>query len=370
MVRVEPGEILTTRALNRALLARQHLIERVDWPAERMIAHLVGLQAQAPNPPYFGLWSRLRSFRTDDLSRLIEERRAVRVALMRSTIHLVTADDCLALRPLLASVHQRAFTNTYGRFLTGIDHAEVAAAGRALVEEQPRSFNELEALLGARWGDRDRRALAQAVRTYVPLIQVPPRGLWGQSGQASHTSAERWLGRSLSERPEIEALVRRYLDAFGPASVQDIQAWSGLTGLRAVVARLRPELVAFRDERGRELVDLPDAPRPDADTPIPPRLVAEFDNLLLSHVDRTRIISDEDRARVFTVNGIIKGTVLIDGFVGGIWKLHRERASVTLDIELFRPIEEPDRAYLDAEGARLLEFAGGEHRARSVRFNS
>jgi hypothetical protein len=360
--------VLSTRALNRALLARQHLIERVDWPAERMIEHLVGLQAQAPNPPYFGLWNRLRDFQAAELSRLIEQRKVVRISLMRSTIHLVTAADCLALRPLLADMHARTYQSAYGRFLNGIDLREVAEAGRALVEERPRAFKELEELLGERWSGHDKRGLAQAVRAFVPLVQVPPRGLWGESGQATHTSAEAWLGRLLDSCPDPEMMVRRYLAAFGPASVNDIQAWSLLTGLRAPVERLRPELVTFRDEQGRELFDLADAPRPDPEAPIAPRFVAEFDNLLLSHADRTRILAEEHKPKVFTINGIIKGTILLDGFVAGTWKMARRRNEAELAVEPFAVVSAGDRAILEEEGARMLAFAAPEVEARAVRF--
>jgi hypothetical protein len=165
-------------------------------------------------------------------------------------------------------------------------------------------------------------------------------------------------------------MVRRYLAAFGPASVQDIQVWSGLTGLRAIVEGLRPELLTFRDERGRELFDLPQSPRPHPEHPVPPRFLAEFDNALLSHDDRTRIISDDDRKVVFTVNGIIKGTVLIDGFVAGIWKTERVRTGAILSIELFRSDGKRDRELLAEEGNRLLAFAAPDSVSREIRFTS
>lgn len=363
-----PHAVLTTRALNRALLARQHLIERADLSPEAMIEHLVGLQAQAPNPPYYGLWTRLRDFQTADLSRLIERRRVVRISLMRSTIHLVTADDCLAIRPLLQDVHVKRFLNTYGRLLTGLNLDEVGAVGRRLVEERPRTFSELAELLGQRWPERDARALAQTVRALVPLVQVPPRGLWGQSGQAAHTSAESWLGLKLADTTDLPRLIRRYLAAFGPATVQDMQTWSGLTALRGVVKRMRPELLVFQDERGRELFDVPEAPRPDPEMPAPTRFLPEYDNALLSHHDRTRIISDEHRSVVFSVNGIIRGTVLRDGFVAGTWKTACQRGAATLTVELFGAVE--DRSQLEDEGEQLLRFAFPEAESRDIRFEA
>src|SRR5215467_4642500 len=321
-----PAEVLTQRALNRALLDRQMLLRQTPLPsgpgrAERVIEtveHLGGLQAQAPFPPYYGLWSRLAGFRPDDLADLLLNRAVVRIALMRSTIHLVSARDCVMLRPLTQLVLDRALKALFGKQLPGVDTAAIAAAGRALVEEQPRTFGELGALLAERWPEYSPNTLAIAVRTLVPLVQVPPRAVWGQAGQSLHTSAESWLGRLLDPQPSLTGLVRRYLAAFGPATVADIQAWSGLT-------RLRGELRTFRDEDGRELFDLPEAPRPDPDTPAPVCLAAEFDNLVLSHADRTRIISAEAKQRIFTRNGIFPATMLINGFVAQMWRNHRSQ---------------------------------------------
>ena len=211
-------------------------------------------------------------------------------------------------------------------------------------------------------------ALAQGVRALVPLVQVPPRAVWGAAGQAAHTSAQAWLGRDLEAGPSLDRLVIRYLAAFGPASVQDAQAWSGLTRLREVVDRLRPGLRAFRDEQGTELFDLPDAPRPAPGTPAPVRLVAEFDNLALSHADRTRIISEPNRQRMFTRNGIFPGTVLVDGFVAGMWKITRSRAAAVLTIELIGPLGPRDREAVTDEGGRLLAFAAPEAGPREIRF--
>jgi hypothetical protein len=358
--------VLDRRALNRALLARQWLLERRKASAVEAIEHLIGLQAQAPNPPYYGLWSRLEDFHTDELAALIAERRVVRIALMRSTIHLVTARDSLTLRPLLQPVAERGFRGAYGRFLEGLDLAEIAAAGRVVVEERPRTFQQLGEALAERWPGRNSQALAQTCRALLPLVQVPPRGLWGASGPAAHTTVEAWLGQPLDPDPSLDDVFLRYLSAFGPASYQDAQNWSGLTGLRAAAERLRPRLVTFRDERGRELFDLPDAPRPDADTPVTARLVAEFDNLILSHADRSRILDDEAKRRIFTVNGIFPGIVLVDGFVGGTWKLARERNVATLTIQPFAPLAAANRVALEDEGGRMLAFAaeGQEHDLR------
>jgi Winged helix DNA-binding domain len=376
-----PPNVLSRQALNRALLARQLLLAPAPMPdggtpaeqarAERVIEtieHLVGLQAQAPFPPYYGLWSRLAGFRPDDLAELILRREVVRIALMRGTIHLVSARDCVLLRPLVQPAVDRGLNLLLSRQLAGVDTGVLAAAGRALVEERPLTFSELGAALSPQWPEHPPAALAQGVRALVPLVQVPPRAVWGAVGQAAHTSAETWLGRPMEAGPSLERLVTRYLAAFGPASVADAQAWSGLTRLREVVDRLRPGLRVFRDEQGIELFDLPRAPRPEPDTAAPVRLVAEFDNLVLSHADRTRIISEPNRQRMFTRNGIFPGTVLVDGFVAGMWKITRSRAAGVLTIELFGPLGPSDRDSVTDEGGRLLAFAAPEARAREIRF--
>lgn len=360
--------VLSRRALNRALLARQLLLHRSKMPVVDALSHLVGMQAQAPTPPYFGLWSRLADFRHEELSGLIIDRQVVRIVMMRSTIHLVTATDCLALRPLLQSVQDRGLKGSYGRHLTGLNTDAVAAAGRALVEEQPRTYSELGAMLQKQWPGCDAASLASVVRTQVPLVQVPPRGLWGESGLALHTSVEAWLGSSPAADSGPDGMILRYLAAFGPASVKDIQVWSGLTKLREAVDRLRPRLRTFRDEKGTELFDLPDAPLPNADTPAPPRFLGEFDNMLLSFADRNRIIDDRYRSLVFTINGIIRATVLVDGFVRGIWKIERRKVAATLIIELFEPVSEQDQTALAEEGSRLLDFAAAGSSTRDIRF--
>jgi hypothetical protein len=234
------------------------------------------------------------------------------------------------------------------------------------VDAEPRTFRELGDQLSPDWPGHAPTALAQGVRALVPLVQLPPRAVWGAAGQARHTSAEAWLGASLDPSPSPDVLVTRYLAAFGPATVADVQAWSGLTRLGEVVDRLRPRLRAFRDERGRELVDLPDAPRPGPDTLAPVRLVAEFDNLILSHADRARVISDDNRLRLYSRNGIFPGTVLVDGFVSGMWRLTRSRRTAVLTVELFGPVPPRDRDAVGDEAQRLLGFAadGDSHEIR------
>jgi len=358
--------VLTERDLNRALLARQLLLAPAPGRGViQSIEHLVGLQAQAPFPPYYGLWSRLDGFAPGDLATLLGERQVVRIALMRGTIHLVSARDCLPLRQLIQPVLERAFRTNQAKRLVRVDLAELAAYGRELVQAQPMTFAELGEALAGRWPDSPPADLAQGVRALVPLVQVPPRAIWGQSGLARHTSAQAWLGDTAGAC-SLAALVIRYLGAFGPASIKDAQFWSGLTGLKTVVAELRQAgaLAVFKDESGGELFDLPDAPRPPGSTQVPVKLLAEFDNLVHSHTNRSRIISEEHRSRLHSINGIIPGTVLIDGFVSGMWRLSTVRRTTTLTVELWGPAA--DRRPVLAQAERLLAFAapGASHDIR------
>jgi hypothetical protein len=353
---------LDRRTLNRTFLARQLLLERADLRVAEAVEHLVGVQAQSPQAPYVGLWSRLAGFDPDDLSRLLVERRAVRIVLMRSTIHLVTARDCLRLRPLVQPVSERSLRGNYGRQLAGMDLAALAEAGRELLNEEPRTMSELEPLLAERWPDRDPHALAMAVRALVPLVQVPPRGLWRQSGPAAHTLAKSWVGRSLATRPSVERMFLRYLAAFGPASVRDAQTWSGLTRLGEVADRLRPKLRTYRDENGVELFNVPEGQLADADAPAPVRFLPEYDNALLSHADRSRIGRRNDVRRVFT-----KGALLFDGFLAGRWDVKEARGRAELNLELFRRVAKAEQGALTEEGERLLALVAGDLETRDIR---
>ena len=347
---------LSQRALNRALLARQLLLCRSDDTVLDALTHLVGLQAQTPNAPYLSLWSRLRGFHPNQLTAFILERRVVRIALMRGTIHSVTDSDCLELRPHFDRVLDRGLRGAFGKHLKGLNLKHVEAAARKLLSERPLTFDEVGKLLARRWPDREPSALANAARALLPLIQIPPRGIWGEGGPAAHVPTETWLGRPLCTAPTLERMIIRYLAAFGPASVLDVQAWSGLTRLRPILESMRPNLVTFADKAGNQLFDLPDAPRPDADTPAPPRFLPVFDNVLLSHADRGRILSEAHRKMLFGTAALLEGTVLIDGFVGAKWKIVQEPGQTVLNVQPFAPLSKRDRAAISDEGVALLRF--------------
>jgi hypothetical protein len=348
MANTSPGPILGPRALNRATLDRQLLLRRSPWSAKDAVAHLVGLQAQNVKPPYYALAARLDGFAPEQLSRLMADREVVRIVTLRSTIHTHTAEDARTLRPLVQAARDRELT-AFRKGLTGVDLGRLAALVRDLVEDEPRTMAELRQALLAEWPDADAQSLAVAARCTLPLVQVTPRGLWGRSGQVALTTVEHWLGRPAVPAPAPDDTVLRYLAAFGPASVKDMQIWAGLTRLRAVFERLRPRLLTFRDDNGVELFDLPDAPRPDPETPAPPRFLPEYDNLLLSHADRTRVIPPEHRGRLWQGNQPHR-PLLVDGLLAGVWK----PVDDVLVIEPFGRLSRDRRAAVVAEGERML----------------
>jgi hypothetical protein len=364
-------DTLSLRAVNRATLARQHLLARTRQTAVEMVEHLVGMQAQAPFPPYTGLWTRLDGFQPGELAGALLDRQVVRIVLMRGTVHLVSAADACFLRPLVQPLLDRDLrTNIqYARHLTDLDLAKVADTARTVLADRPHTAKELGAALAEHWPDRDPGALAHAARGLLPLVQVPPRAVWGRSGQTAYHTAEHWLDRELDKSPDPKRMITRYLNAFGPATVADMQTWAGLTRLREVTETL--DLRTFRTDDGRELYDLPDAPRPDADTPAPVRFLPEFDNVLLSYADRTRIMTEEHRKRLFGVkNGVFPGTFLVDGFVRGSWRVTKERKSAVLTITPWARTANKDLAALTKEGMRLLDFTAAAAETKDVRIEA
>ncbi|MCO1577370.1 winged helix DNA-binding domain-containing protein [Crossiella sp. SN42] len=325
--------VLDTRALNRATLARQLLLDRAELPVLDAVAHVGGLQAQEPQEPFIGLWSRLRAFDPAVLSDLLTGRQVVRTHLMRRTVHLLTAADTLAWRARHNAMLRQRVTGVYRRELAGVDLDELAAAGRAAMADGAyRSMPELARAVLARWPSADTRALGEMlVAGLLTMVQTPPRGLWRAKGGARYALLSDWVGREIDPLdpdpadPAGQNLLRRYLAAFGPAATADLRAWSGAAGLPAAVAALRPELVSYRDERGRELLDLPGAPLPDPETPAPVRFLPAFDNAILGYQDRTRIIDDAHR------NLSVAGArvVLVHGRVAATWTVQTDTVVVT-----------------------------------------
>ena len=361
--------ILTLRELNRATLSRQLLLERAAIPVPAAIERLVGMQAQLAVAPYVGLWTRLPEFQRDDLARLIEGHNVVKATLMRATLHLATAADYPWLRTTLQPVMTYAAEAIAKQRETGdLDVPALVAMAREYIAEKPRTFEEISAMLAERMPGRDIGALRYTVRTHLPMVQVPISSGWSYPGKPAFALAESWLGRPVATEPNLPELVARYLAAFGPATVQDLQTWSGLQKLKDALAEVKPSLRIYRDERGRELLDLPDMPLPDADMPAPVRFLPEYDNLLLSHQNRTRVIPEKYHAHVFLAGLRVRATILVDGFVAGAWKIEKTKDTATLVIEPFEPLTKPIRDALAEEAERLVRFVEASAKAFLVRF--
>ena len=346
--------VLTLRALNRTLLARQLLLERSKMAPVTALEHLVGFQAQNPWSPYHALHARLREFDPLVLSGHVERREAVRMVLMRGTIHLVTTADAAALRPVVQPVLDRELfsTTTWGKGVEGVDLVPVLAMARELVEERPRSLAELREAIAARWPDRNAASLAYAARNLLPTVQVTPRGLWGKSGAVKLTTLDHWTGVAPAHDASPDAAVMRYLRVFGPATVGDVAAWSRLTGMREPLERLRPQLRTFRDEKGRELFDVPDAPILTGEEPAPVRLLPDYDNALLSHQDRSRIFTALDWPN--WGDNVTAPVYLVDGFVAGIWKPRGKGAATVIELTPLVPLDPAERRAVEEEASGLL----------------
>jgi hypothetical protein len=318
---------LDTRALNRATLARQHLLERTQTPALDTVAHLGGLQAQEPQEPFVGLWSRMNAFDPVELSRLLEQRQLVRLHLMRRTVHLVTAADARAWRPRHHTMLRQKILGAYRRDLADVDLDTLTSQAETLLADgHPRSLGEIGRELAPHWPATTPRALGEAVvAALVPTVQLPPRGTWRSTAGARYLPLHTWVGTAAPPGHPDADLIRRYLRAFGPASSADLRAWCGLAGLPEAITALRDELVDLRDDRGRRLLDLADAPRPDPGTPVPVRFLPAFDNAVLGYHDRSRIIDDEYRG--LSVTGA--RFVLVDGRVAGTWTTTGGHVTVT-----------------------------------------
>jgi len=354
--------ILTTRDLNRALLARQMLLTRETATPLEALRRLVALQGQMARAPFIGLWTRLKDFDPTELRRLIAERQVVRSTFVRATLHLTTADDFLALRPALRATLGRdaPLALPGGIKVTPDELKPILALARTHFAKAPRPFESLREVIEAA-GHGDVRVMAFAARILLPLVQASDDGAeFGYKAGGEFVTAKAWLGQEVG-KPDPAELARRYLAAYGPATPADFAAWSGEKSAAALFDSLGDELVRHRDERKRVLFDLKAAPRPDADTPAPPRLLPDFDAAVLGHQDRTRIVPPGHVAKgVTSKNLLVPPVALVDGFVAATWRLDIKKKTADVAIRAFEPIKAKDKAGLEAEALDLLKvFAPG-----------
>ncbi|GAA2408261.1 winged helix DNA-binding domain-containing protein [Nonomuraea africana] len=362
------ADVLRPRALNRALLERQLLLRRADLPVVTAVERVLGLNAQDPNLPYLALWARLDRFAIKDLTAAIEDRSLVRSTMMRATQHVLSTPDFRLIRPVLAPLLRRVQRNAFGRRTADVDLDElIAEAWELLADGRVLTRPELGRRLAERWQGADATALGWSVQYLLPLVHPAPSGTWNTRGATPFARAD-WTGiRARATAEDVRQTLRRYLAAFGPATVSDARAWSGVSGLREVFDQLRPELRVYLDESGRELFDLEDAPRPAPDLPAPVRLLPEFDAPLLAYADRTRIMTDEIRRQVCVGAGVA-ATVLVDGTVAATWTVSRTHEAATLTVHPLRPLSPSNRAEVEEEADRLLAFTHPNTPRRQTRF--
>jgi Winged helix DNA-binding domain len=358
--------VLTVRDANRATLARQMLLGRVATKPLVAIEKLAGLQAQWAKPPHVGLWSRLETFEREQLLALLRKRDVVRATMMRGTIHVVSAKDYLAFRPLFQPMLSRAVLSVLRQRAKGIDVDAVVAHARKILARGPKTFEEVREALAATYPKADARAMGFIARLNIQLVLVPTDDdRWGFPTNPAFAIGESWLGAKRAAAGSLEDLALRYLAAFGPATPRDAQLWSGMPGMKEAFEALRPKLVVFHDERKRELFDLPKAPRPDGNSDVPVRFLPEFDSVLLAHVDRKRFVPEAHKKKVFPGGLRVAQTVLVDGFTAGTWTVTRSKSGksgsgAVLTVSMFEPAPKKTRDALAAEGERLLRFVEPE----------
>ncbi|QLY32370.1 winged helix DNA-binding domain-containing protein [Nocardia huaxiensis] len=348
---------LSNRVLNRTLLARQHLLERSDLSAAELCDHLIGLQAQDMLPPFVALWSRVRDFDPAVVSAGLEDRSLVRITLMRGTIHLVTPPDALRIaphiQPELEKVPFRKGFN-YGA-MVGLDPDEVRAHGESVLGDEPMSAADMRERAAELYPDRDAGAILQTWLYQLPVLQTPPRGRWKDSSRPVWSRVEPWLGAPLDPDYPLEELLLRYLRAFGPATTMDMQTWSKLTGMKPAVATLGDRVRTYTDDRGRTLYDAADADLADPDQPAPVRFLGWYDNALLSHQDRTRIIPDGAAPPLRAFASQVSA-ILVDGYLAGLYKVFPEREAARLRIIPTRAWTPAEHTAVEAEAHELVKF--------------
>lgn len=357
-------ETIALRQLNRTLLARQMLLERCDITPLVAMERLAGMQSQIPNPPYIGLWTRLVKFQKAELTALLISREVVRAPWIRSTLHLVSAPDHQLFQSVIQPALARGLRSFFGARARDLDIPRLVEIAIPFLEAETPAIGALRDELQRHFPQHDKQAMAYAVRSYLPLLQVPPSGTWGVGTRATYTTAANWLGEP--KPSNLAALFRRYLAAFGPASIMDFQTWCGMTRLKAALAPVLKTLVSYKGEDGAQLFDLPDLPLLPEDAPAPIRFLPEYDNILIAHKSRARILPEQHRKKVLVSAGRILGSVLIDGFVGAIWKARRDKDAAVMTITLFETVEAETRDAIEAEGMRLLRIIDGDASDYSV----
>jgi len=366
--------VLTLRELNRAMLARQLLLERADIGVVPAIERLAALQAQWSPSPYIALWSRLLDFRREKLWSAIERHQVIRARLMRGTLHLVSARDFYPYAVASQDLQRGAWNRLQvGR---GVDPKKVAALAIAFAREPRPKEDVLEHLrerVGGTLGGPFNWLVWRFVSAHADLVTAPPGGHWEYGGtDAPYVAARHWIARGQrpSEEAAVEILVRRCLAAFGPVTLADVSKFAGQAPprVRPTLERVAGTLRIFTDEAGRVLYDLPRAARPGADTPAPVRFLPRYDELLIAYQQRDRVIAPAHRHAIYSKNGIIEAVVLVDGFASGTWGLVREKEKAVLSVAPFARLASRDRVAVEAEGRKLLSFLAPDATTLVVRF--
>jgi hypothetical protein len=362
------SKMLSLRQLNRATLQRQLLLERHDMNVVETTERLMGIQAQVNNPPYIGLWTRLNAFDKETLSQAMRDRQIVRAPLLRSTLHLFSADDYMRFRSTIQPALTKGYNSFFGTRQANIPLQQVLETAEKAMKTQVLTTSKLKELLFTIAPNADSDALAYATRTFLALVQVPPSGFWGTGVNYEYTLAEDYLGKPMLPE-DLLGLFKRYLRAFGPASIKDFQFWVGITKLQDMLKGIKDQFTVYKDEKGTELFDLPDLQIPEGDTPAPIRFMPEYDNLVIGHDSRVRVLADEHYKRVFLSAARVRSMILVDGFVAGAWKIDKTKGQIVLSIEPFVMLDNSTQETLEVEGQRLMKFVEPNGKSYSVIFD-
>jgi hypothetical protein len=358
---------LSLRDLSRATLARQMLLAREKTTVPKALARLLAIQAQWPKPPFVAFWSRLVDFDRADLVKLARKNAVVRGSFFRGTIFLLAPEDWGQFRGTIGPSLERA-VGSVTKGLSAGDRTKLEAFGRKFFGKKPATFDDLRtAIIDSGHPEATHRQAAYWIRMRVPLLQVATDVPWGW-----HQSCDFALSDiEIAKTDQQAALVLRYLAALGPASVADAQNFTGISKLKETFEGLRERLVTFEDDNGKELFDLPKAPRPDADTPAPVRFLPDFDNTILSHADRRRFVDDAHKPLIYGANLTALRTFMVDGRVAGLWRIDTTKSAkpkATLQIQPFGKLTKAAKGELEEEGMRLLAFSEPEAAAHHLVF--